>query len=207
MLRAFAGSPCAAVGGRVELSLAVPAPAWLAELDNFLAAYDLGPVSRWLDDLDPVPVGANCAVRRSDFDRLAGFRPGLDRIGSSLVSNGDTEFFRRLRAGGSRLRYEPNATVVHCVPAERLTIKFFIKRHRAQGVSDELLLRLDGHEPSLGHRVGLAGEVRDAVRLCCADVLHGRDPTVNRFLVSYWAGRLAAVGLGIRSSSVMRVPR
>ena len=103
----------AGVGGRVELSLAAPAPDWLGELTCYLAEYDRGPNACWLDDRDPVPVGANCAVRRDDFDRLGGFRLGLDRIAGSLVSNGDTEFFRRLRAMGGRLRYEPAASVIH----------------------------------------------------------------------------------------------
>src|SRR5437588_8068533 len=149
LLHAFASYPCAAVGGKVELQLPGPAPDWLADRRYYLAEYDLGPEPFWIDvDLvdgrDPLPVGANCAVRRSDFERLGGFRLGLDRIGGSLVSNGDTEFFRRLRAAGGRMRYEPAASVQHCVPADRITVDYFIKRHYAQGVSDELLLTAEG---------------------------------------------------------------
>lgn len=202
----FASLPAAAVGGRIELGLSAVAPPWLHEVDHYLAAYELGPSGRWLDAADPVPVGANCAVRRSEHQRLGGFRPGLDRIGTSLVSNGDTEFFRRLRDGGGRLRYEPQASVVHCVPPQRLTREFFERRHRAQGISDELLLRLQGHEPSLGHRVGLSREVLGATLAYGADVARRRDPVLNRFAISYWAGRLAAIGPGIGRDRVMRVP-
>jgi glycosyltransferase involved in cell wall biosynthesis len=194
LLRAFDNYPCAGVGGRVELQLAGPEPEWMGELRYYLAAYDLGSESRWLGD-DPVPVGANCAVRRADFDRLGGFRRGLDRLAGSLVSNGDTEFFRRLRGAGGRLRYEPGACVIHCIPAERLTVEYFIKRHHAQGVSDELLLRLQGHVATLGHKAGLAREVATAGTAFCKDILRGRDPVRSRFLVSYWAGRLSATGI------------
>jgi glycosyltransferase involved in cell wall biosynthesis len=194
MLRAFERHPCAGLGGRVELGLPGPEPYWMGELRYYLAAYDLGPQTRWLQD-DPVPVGANCAVRRPDFDRIGGFRPGLDRIGSSLVSNGDTEFFRRLRSAGGRLLYEPEASVIHCIPPDRLTVDFFIQRHRAQGVSDELLLRLEGHVATVGHRVGLAREVAGALRAVCADALLGRDRVRSRFLVSYWLARLSATGM------------
>lgn len=126
MLSAFERHPCAGVGGKVKLQLTGPPPPWLAVRRYYLAEYDLGQEPHWLKG-DPVPVGANCAVRRSDFERMSGFHLGLDRIAGSLVSNGDTEFFRRLRAAGGRLRYEPNATVVHSVPADRLTVDFFLK--------------------------------------------------------------------------------
>src|SRR3954454_13035456 len=159
MTHAFDSSACAAVGGRVDLGLAAPEPDWLPEFRCYLAEYDLGDEGRWLADADPVPVGANCAVRRSELERVGGFRSGLDRIGGSLVSNGDTEFFRRLRSAGGRLRYEPGARVTHRIPAERLTVPYFRRRNRDQGVSDELLLRLDDHAPTLGHRVGLAREL------------------------------------------------
>jgi hypothetical protein len=168
------------------------------DVKHYLAAYDLGSEPRWLEG-DPVPVGANCAVRRSDFDRLGGFLPGLDRIAGSLVSNGDTEFFRRLRSMGGRLRYEPEASVIHCVPVERMTVSYFVKRHQAQGVSDELLLRLEGHEPTLGHKVGLAREVAMAANRVSQDLLRRRDPTVSRFLVHYWVGRLFAARRGLRA--------
>ena len=89
----------------------------------------------------------------------------------------------------------PSASVVHCVPADRLTVEFFRRRHYAQGVSDEILLRLDGHRPSVGHRVGLTGELAKAWATMSADALRGRATTIDRFLISYWSGRLSALGL------------
>jgi glycosyltransferase involved in cell wall biosynthesis len=184
LLSAFSDAECAAAGGRVELAFADPEPAWLVEWRCYLAEYELGAAARWLLDDDPVPVGANCAVRRSEFERLGGFRPGLDRIGRSLVSNGDTEFFRRLRHTGGRLRYVPEASVIHRIPADRVTVEYFLERHRAQGVSDELLLRSEGHRASWGHRYGLAVEALGSAS--------GRRPVRDRLLLRYWLGRLAA---------------
>jgi hypothetical protein len=207
LLEAFEDPHCAAVGGRVELELAAPAPPWLAGRRQYLAEYDLGPEPRWLQDDaagggDPLPVGANCAVRRSEFERIGGFRPGLDRIGGSLVSNGDTDFFRRLRARGGALRYEPSARVIHCVPAERLTVDYFIRRQRAQGVSDELLLAQDGEPVDLRHRLGLARMVGRTAGLLVADVLRGRGSTNGQIQLSYWAGRYT----GLRRAKRARVP-
>lgn len=199
LLRAFDGHNCAAVGGKVELQLAGPAPDWLASRRYYLAEYNLGPAPFWIEDelidgRDPLPVGANCVIRRSEFDRLGGFHLGLDRIGGSLVSNGDTEFFRRLRAAGGRMRYEPDASVIHCVSADRLTARFFARRHYAQGISDELLLTLAGEPPSWRRRAELTRRVGEGAKLLCKDVLRGRGTVNGRFQVNYWAGRLSAVG-------------
>jgi len=57
----------------------------------------------------------NCAVTRSGFDLVDGFVPGADRMGTSLVSSGDVDFFWRLRASGGRIAYWPAAQVLHRV--------------------------------------------------------------------------------------------
>jgi glycosyltransferase involved in cell wall biosynthesis len=199
LIRTFANHACAAVGGKVELELAGPAPEWLASRRYYLAEYDLGPEPRWLtgeliDGRDPFPVGANCAVRRSDFEALGGFLTGLDRIGGSLISNGDTEFFRRLHATGRTLRYEPEARLVHCVPADRLTVRFFAKRHYAQGYSDQLLRNLGGERPSWHQRRYHVRRIGRGCKRLAKDILRGRGTVNGRFEIDYWVGRLAAAG-------------
>jgi glucosyl-dolichyl phosphate glucuronosyltransferase len=199
LIRAFAEYPCAAAGGRVKLRLDGPEPWWLETRRCYLAEYDLGAEPFWIesDDIDgrdAMPVGANCAVRRSDFDRLGGFIVGLDRIGRSLVSNGDTEFFHRLRAAGGSMRYVPEASVLHCVPADRLTVDFFTRRYYAQGVSDELLRTLEGGDSGLAHRWELTRNLGSCARMFSSDALRRRRRIDGRFLVSYWTGRLVASG-------------
>ncbi len=193
MLAAFSGHPCSAVGGRVELKLAGPEPAWMRSRRNYLAEYDLGSEPVWLDR-EPVPVGANCAVRRSEFERIGGFRAGLDRIGRSLVSNGDTEFFLRLKQDGGRLRYEPGAHVLHCVPADRLTVRYFARRYQAQGVSDELMFADRGVPVSWRGRLGRARYAGAGAMWMLADIVRRRSPLDGWFNVRYWTGRLAAYG-------------
>jgi glycosyltransferase involved in cell wall biosynthesis len=197
LLEAFNDPECAAVGGKVELDLSGAPPPWLAGRTQYLAAYDLGPAARWLRGEpgrggDPLPVGANCGVRREDFDRIGGFRRGLDRIGGSLVSNGDTDFFRRLRASGGAIRYEPAACVLHCVGPERLTARYFARRYYSQGVSDELLLAHDGQPFSWPHRLGLTRMVARTVTLLARDLVRGRGRMNGLLEISYWLGRLRA---------------
>jgi glycosyltransferase involved in cell wall biosynthesis len=191
---AFAETGCAGLAGRVRLRFeGGAAPTWLARPQrNYLAELDLGPLPAWLD-AGPVPVGANCAVRRSEFERVGGFRDGLDRLGRSLISNGDTEFFRRLRAHGGRLRYEPAAEVLHRVPAERLARDFFYARARAQGISDALLDELDDGAPARPSRV--ARELWRCGRtapILARGLATGRGTMNARQWVSYCQGRLGA---------------
>jgi GT2 family glycosyltransferase len=203
MLTAFERHPCAGVGGRVQLDVTGPLPAWLAARRYYLAEYELGHEAHWLDG-DPVPVGANCAVRRVDFERLGGFRTGLDRRAGSLVSNGDTEFFRRLRAAGGRLRYEPAAHVIHCVPADRLTIEFFTRRDFSQGVSDELMFAIErpltraGQIARLGRELAL--QLRPMTETVLRDLMRGRGTANGRLFASYWRGRVSAVLSGPRAT-------
>ncbi len=71
------------------------------------------------------PYGANMAFRKEMFEKYGVFRTDLGHCGDGLIGNDDTEFGRRLMAGGERLRYEPFAVVYHSVPAERLSKKYF----------------------------------------------------------------------------------
>jgi GT2 family glycosyltransferase len=197
MIAGFADPACAGIGGRVQLRYEGPLPPWLSKPQrNYLAEFELGSESRWLDE-GPVPVGANCAVRRGDFERVGGFRAGLDRLGNSLISNGDTEFFRRLRTLGGRIRYEPGALVLHRVPEERLTRSFFRRRAHAQGVSDALLARLDATQ-SPARR--LARELWRCGRtgpILARGVLTGGGTMNAVQWISYCHGRLdATVGSG-----------
>ncbi|MGQ0431088.1 MAG: glycosyltransferase [Microthrixaceae bacterium] len=194
VISAFADTECDAVAGRVELQFEAPCPRWVngSRLRLYLSELELGEGPR--TELEPpaLPVGANCAVRRSAYDRLGGFRPGFDRIGSSLLSNGDLEFFARLRAAGGSIVYEPAAHVLHRVPASRLTKAWFRRRSYAQGLSDVLF-----DPPATGSSaVALAREVLRAARavpILVSNLRHGRGPVNARLWLTYCHGRIDAL--------------
>jgi hypothetical protein len=193
LVGAFATTGCDAIGGRVVLRLEGSAPRWLTpKLRSYLAEHDLGAESRWVR-AEPVPVGANCAVRRTAFESAGRFLVGLDRAGASLLSNGDTEFFRRYQRNGGRVWYEAGALVEHCVPAERLTREFFYRRAHAQGRSDVLLLTLHGtarQRPSSARELVRAGR---SVPIVARGLLEGRGTTGARCWLRYCCGRLSAI--------------
>jgi len=193
VLAAFSETPCAALGGRITLALGADAPRWLTDGSRqYLAELDLGPQRCWLEGF-VTPVGANCAMRRSELDRVGGFREGLDRVGASLISAGETELFRRLRARGGRLLYDPAAAVVHRVPADRLTLEFFQRRAWAQGASDELLAALvDGRSRRMRRTRELVRAGR-ALPILGKSLLTGRGTANARLWLTYCRGRHTAV--------------
>jgi len=189
MVDAFETFACDAVAGRTELLLEGPEPRWLSrKLRQYLAECDLGPDACWMP-AGSVPVGANCAVSRHGFERAGAFALGLDRIGGSLVSNGDTEFFLRLIDRGGSIAYAPDASVHHRVPPHRLTREFFLRRAHAQGVSDVLMTRTHG-------AVAFAREAARAARavpIAGRNVAEGRGLTGARVWLAYCEGRVDAM--------------
>lgn len=195
VIAAFAETGCDGMAGRVELQFEAPAPRWIeaARLRLYLSELELGTGARRVLDSPLLPVGANCAVSRAAFDRLSGFRSGFDRVGSSLLSNGDLEFFTRLRADGGVITYEPEAHVLHRVPAERLTMAWFRRRSYAQGMSDVLLDPPPSGQPSA---VTVAREALRATRaapILVRNLAQGSGSANARLWVTYCHGRLDAV--------------
>lgn len=128
-----------ALGGRIVLHFEGPVPSWLtSRLRLYLSEFDRGDNVEVLNAPE-YPRGANFAVRRELVARVGGFVPALDRRGTSLISSGEQEFFQRVHRAEQKIVYWPTATVRHRVPPERLTVDYFRRRARAQGVSDALL--------------------------------------------------------------------
>lgn len=135
----------AGAGGRILPLWACAIPEWLSTEDpHALApyvAFDLGPGA---GPLTEPPFGANMAFRKKMFEKYGGFRTDLDRCGGGMLSNGDTEFGRRLLMGGERLRYEPSAVVNHPVTADRAQKRYVLAWEFGKGRAD---MREFGVEP------------------------------------------------------------
>jgi glycosyltransferase involved in cell wall biosynthesis len=194
----FASLGCEAVAGRIRLRLDGAAPSWLTpKLRRYLSELELGDEAFLLAPGQGDPYGANCAVTREAFERAGGFRAALDREGTSLRSNGEVEFFRRLRSGGGRVGYWPAACVEHRVPAERLTAEWFRRRAFAQGHSDVLLLPPPAGRPAralaLGRELLRSGR---AAPILARNLLGGRGFVGASIWLSYCRGRAATLRSG-----------
>jgi glucosyl-dolichyl phosphate glucuronosyltransferase len=126
------------VGGRILSQQAVDAPKWLA-LDG---PYDIGGMLALFDhgdkgfELKTPPFGTNMAFPARIFTQHGDFRTDMGPCPGSEIRNEDTEFGRRLMAGGEKLWYEPAAVVYHAIPPSRLQqdylLRFWYDHGRAQ---------------------------------------------------------------------------
>jgi hypothetical protein len=82
-------------------------------------------------------VGTNIAFRRSVFEDIGTFDPGLGRKGeASLLSNEEIALIRK--AGLDKVFYIPDMVVEHIISDERISLEWFRKRVFWQAVSDVL---------------------------------------------------------------------
>lgn len=189
----FEREHCDVIGGRITLKLEDGLPRWLTEKQlGYLSRYDLGETPREVDE-PLLPFGANLALARSALEGVEPFRVGLDRVGSSLVSNGEIELLRRIRAAGGRIVYWPAAAVAHRVPPERLTKDWFRRRARAQGISD---VRSDeggagGYPLRLGRELLRTGR---AAPILVRRLIEGRGTFDSLLWVTYCRGRIEELG-------------
>jgi GT2 family glycosyltransferase len=95
--------------------------------------------------------GAMC-VRRELFEKAGGFDPSMGRRGSWLpLSCEETEWCIRARKFVPDLvfMYVPEAVLLHKVPSARLTVRYFVIRCLAEGLSKARLVKLTGHGVTL----------------------------------------------------------
>jgi len=130
LVGALGSGEWAGAGGRILPAQTFAAPRWFAlngpySMGGVLYAhFDLGDKA---GELDRAPYGANMAFRKSIFDKYGNFRVDLGPSPGNEIRNDDTEFGRRLMAGGEHLRYEPSAVVYHEVPKNRIKKEYFLK--------------------------------------------------------------------------------
>lgn len=138
-----------AVCGRSLPAFETARPPWLAE--EICALYS---VSDWGEKPGPLPPhvapdGMNAIVNREAFLACGQFSTALGRNGpesGSLLSGEETELFTRMRAQDWRFFYTPAATVMHHIPATRMTRAWLRRRIAWQAASDQMKQPLD---PSL----------------------------------------------------------
>lgn len=121
-------------------------------------------------------IGANMSLRRDVFDRVGGFRSGIGRVGRLPVGCEETELCIRAcqRAPDAVFIYEPQARVVHSVPAARATWGYFGRRCFAEGLSKAQVSRWTGRRAALASERSYARRTLPAgVRRGFADALRG----------------------------------
>lgn len=136
------------IGGPYLPRWGAPPPGWLPR------AYP--GVIGWIDggdrvltygvDYEGILMGGNAVLRRSVFERVGTYAPGLGPRGRKHIMLGDDQdLFDRLMAAGVRGQYRPELIIYHYVPPARLTKRYFRRWCFWNGVS---LGVIDRHRPA-----------------------------------------------------------
>jgi hypothetical protein len=136
----FADPAVAGVGGRVDPLWATARPNWFpGEFDWTVgASYSGMPEATaqvrnvWSN---------NMALRRMAFDAAGGFREDFGKVGAASRPE-DTELCLRVTSGS--WLYEPTSAVGHWVPAQRATLRYFLRRCYEEGKGKAQLAIMDG---------------------------------------------------------------
>lgn len=121
-----------ACGGYIAPIWETSPPAWLTErFYGFLAVRTDCSDDYPITQASQAPFGANMAMKRTVFDRVALFDTNRGRKGNVLASGEDGEMFERILAAGLKAIFLGQSRVHHKVEAFRLTKRYF-RRWRFQ---------------------------------------------------------------------------
>ncbi len=178
------------VGGLIEPLWLAGRPAWLPEEFQWV----VGCSYRGLPEVHaPVRnlIGCNMSFRREIFEVVGGFRDGIGRIGTRPLGCEETELCIRVRQRWTDgvLLYEPEARVLHRVPASRGQVTYYTSRCYSEGLSKALVSRF------VGSRDGLASERSYTFKTLPRGVLRGMADALRRD----WGGlaRAAMIVVGL----------
>jgi len=159
------------VGGKNLPKFEIEPPFWVYELwkRRYTEGYQLGYLSildfgNSTKQISPYYVwGCNFSIRKSILYEAKGFHP--DGFPQNLViyrGDGETYIADYVSRNGHKTIYNPNASVLHNVTKERLTIDYFYKRAFNQGVSNSFAsLRNKYFEKNIGINKLLENDVVD----------------------------------------------
>ncbi len=120
------------------------------------------------------PIGANMSFRREVFNMVGGFRSGIGRVGTRPLGCEETELCIRARQCCPHyvFLYQPQASVLHRVPANRTCWRYFCSRCYSEGLSKAIISRY------VGVRDSLASERAYTLRTLPYGILRGLTDTL-----------------------------
>jgi glycosyltransferase involved in cell wall biosynthesis len=131
LTRRWAEAPpeVACIGGPIRPRFATEPPPWYSDaIKHVLTLLDRGGEVRDLDPDSEAVYGANISFRVEPLREVGGFDPALGHSGERVFFGEEDAAQRALVRAGHRIRYVPDAAVLHVIPASRLTRRSFLRR-------------------------------------------------------------------------------
>lgn len=181
------------IGGPYVPRWAGERPAWISRTHRAAIGWvDSGSATRqYGPGFDGMLMGGNAVIRRSVLGRVGPYSSDLGRSSDGrLLSCEDREMFNRLLMIGAKGFYRPDLLILHYVPPERLTKRYFRRWSFWHGVSLGLL---DRRQPAavpylLGVPRYMIGVAVRAVIDNTARRIFGRGESTNTFTneLAWW---------------------
>ena len=144
--RSFDHSGISGTGGKILPVLPETTPetmrtALTTQTGGPAACYDLGsePLEISRGSGLPLPFGTNMGVLREAALKVGGFRTDLGWGSPMSTAGEETEFFGRLRDRGDRIRYVPDAVLLHHVVASKVTVEYWCRFFSSYGRHLEII--------------------------------------------------------------------
>ena len=132
------------VGGKVLPIWEKKRPNWLPrELEGSYTIIDWADEPTFLTEQRHFLAGTNVSYPRDILIECGGFNECLGRKGKSLLSNEEILVNKYIREHDLKIFYDPDISVHHHIPPDRITRRWLYKRIFAQGISDELLMHIE----------------------------------------------------------------
>jgi len=140
MMVHFDDPAVAGVGGRVDPLWATARPSWFPGEFDWTVGASYSGMPETTAQVRNV-WSNNMAVRRAAFDAAGGFREDFSKLGA-VSRPEDTELCLRVTSGS--WLYEPASAVGHWVPAQRATLRYFLRRCYDEGQGKAQIAIMDG---------------------------------------------------------------
>jgi glycosyltransferase involved in cell wall biosynthesis len=139
-------------GARVQAQWASALPAWLKLHPPFeiigscFPCHDFGLETRTYpfklgSRIVQNPISACFSASKDIFEKYGNFREDLGIHGDKRGACEDTEFFWRVIAGGEKISYLPQITVIHPIPEKRMTQEFILAWYELLGQTLQYMMK------------------------------------------------------------------
>jgi glycosyltransferase involved in cell wall biosynthesis len=140
MMVHFDDPAVAGVGGRVDPLWATARPGWFPGEFDWTVGASYSGMPETTAQVRNV-WSNNMALRRTAFDAAGGFREDFGKVGVTSRPE-DTELCLRVTSGN--WLYEPASAVGHWVPAQRATLRYFLRRCYDEGKGKAQIAIMNG---------------------------------------------------------------
>jgi glucosyl-dolichyl phosphate glucuronosyltransferase len=183
-----------AAGGPVRPDWAECRPAWFPEEFEWVVGCSYRGVPAGTATVRNL-IGANMSLRRDHISAAGGFNVTLGRLGASGAGTEETELCIRMleRWPESRIQWIPDARVHHLVPADRATLRYFVKRCRGEGVSKANVVGLVGPRGTETERSYVTRTLPQGVARAVFDAITERRLTVLLRALAIGGGLMVTV--------------